>query len=185
VGYCGGSISEPTYHHLANHAETLQVDFDPAAIGYEEILALFFASHQPTRPSWSSQYRSAIFCDGGRQLEQARQAAAELSGRLGHQVQTEIAPLDRFWWAEGYHQKYLLRQSRPLARELAAAYPRPEDFVQSPVAARVNGFLGGNGSLEQLERELPRYGLSPAAGEELRALAKRRGVSPATCPLAR
>lgn len=79
----------------------------------------------------------------------------------------------------------MLRQSPQIGRELAEIYPHLQDFVDSPTAARVNGFLGGNGSLDQLERELPGYGLSPAAADELRALARRRGVAPATCPLAR
>lgn len=163
----------------------MQVDFDPAKISYAAVLELFFASHLPTRPPWSSQYRSAIFAEGEEQLVEARRVHAAFEKRLGQRIYTEIAPLRKFWWAEDYHQKYMLRQSPRIGRELAAFYPRLEDFVDAPTAARINGYLGGNGSLPQLVAELPRFGLSPAAGDELLALARRRGLAPATCPLSR
>ena len=185
MGYCGGSILEPTYHHLERHAETLEVDFDPAVIAYEEILRIFFESHRPTRPSWGTQYRSAIFCANADQIATARRVSEEMQSVFREKIYTEISPIDRFWWAEDYHQKYMLRHATRLGYELAAIYPKLEDFVNSPTAARVNAFLGGNGSLDQLETEIARYGLSPKAQEELRDLARRRGVTPATCPLAK
>lgn len=185
MGYCGGAINEPTYHHLGGHAETLEVDFDPAVIRFSEILRLFFDSHRPTRPSWGTQYRSAIFCADKAQLETANKVAAEMQELYKERIFTEISLKDRFWLAEDYHQKYMLRQATQIGFELARIYPRLEDFVASTVAARANAFLGGNGSAEMLEEELPRYGLSPTAQRELRDLARRRGISPAVCPLAK
>lgn len=83
-------------------------------------------------------------------------------------------PAGTFWPAEDYHQKYHLRGQPLLLRELQAIYPNEADFVRSTAAARINGYLGGNGTLAQLEGELPLLGLTPEAGRRLRELVARR-----------
>lgn len=85
------------------------------------------------------------------------------------QVQTEIAPLDRFWIAEDYHQKYRLRNADALAGELMALYPDAKEFVASTAAARINAYLAGHGSTAQFEREIGQLGLTAAGQELLRA----------------
>jgi hypothetical protein len=85
---------------------------------------------------------------------------AEEEARHSEAIVTEIRPVGPFFRAEDYHQKYYLRQQRPLADEFVNIYPRPKDFTDSTAAARVNGYLGGNGTLDQLESELPQLGLS-------------------------
>ena len=61
MGYAGGKKSNPTYHDLGDHTETLQIDFDPDVITYDELLEIFWASHNPGRKSWSRQYMAAVF----------------------------------------------------------------------------------------------------------------------------
>jgi peptide-methionine (S)-S-oxide reductase len=168
VGYAGGDKENPTYHSLGNHAETIQIDYDPARISYSELLDLFWASHSPTSRPWSSQYASIIFYHDEEQKRLAEESLAREEEQRGKPIYTEIVPLDRFYLAEDYHQKYRLQGDRVLSAEFEAIYPDIEDLIGSTAAARVNGYLGGNGSLGQLESEIDRLGLSPEGQEHLR-----------------
>jgi len=168
VGYAGGSKENPTYHSLGDHAETIQIDYDPARISYGELLDLFWAGHSPTSRPWSSQYASIIFYHDEEQKRLAEESREREAERRGVPIYTEIEPFDRFYLAEDYHQKYRLRGNRALLAELEAIYPGIDDLVASTAAARVNGYLGGNGSLAQLEAEIDSLGLSPEGQERLR-----------------
>jgi peptide-methionine (S)-S-oxide reductase len=119
-GYAGGSTPTPTYEQVCSgatgHAEVVQVTFDPSSISYREILEIFFAIHDPTTrdrqgADVGTQYRSAIFTHSPEQAEVARSLVAELDaqGLWDDPVVTEIAPLDRFYPAEGYHDEYYRR----------------------------------------------------------------------------
>ena len=94
--------------------------------------------------------------------------------RMKGRIFTEISPLTEFYLAEDYHQKYRLRSERDLIREFSDMYPEEEDFVNSTAAARINGYLGGYGTLEELLEDLPGFGLSQAAGKRLIEVVKRR-----------
>ena len=85
-------------------------------------------------------------------------------------VHTEVAPLDHFWIAEDYHQKYRLRHEPTLYEQLRAIYPEDADFVNSTAAARINGYLEGHGSSRQLESEIADLGLSSDGEQQLREL---------------
>lgn len=87
-------------------------------------------------------------------------------------AQTAIVTGARFYLAEDYHQKYHLRHERKLMRELAHLSPR--DFIDSHVAARLNGYAAGYGSAAQLDREVASYGLSPDGVAALTALVRDR-----------
>lgn len=106
VGYTGGTTPNPTYRTMGDHTESIQIDYDPAVISYRELLAEFWASHRPTRPPRSRQYASIIFYADEDQyaIAQASKRAAE--ERLGTALYTDIVPLERFYPAEEYHQKY-------------------------------------------------------------------------------
>jgi peptide-methionine (S)-S-oxide reductase len=149
VGYAGGSKKNPTYHSLGGHSETIQIDYDPDQISYEELLAIFWASHNPTQPSYSSQYASIIFTHDARQAEQARGSLEEEATERGT-IHTEIVPLQSFTLAEDYHQKYYLQNTPRLMAEYGDIYPDMAEFVASTAVARVNGYVGGNGTPEQL-----------------------------------
>jgi peptide-methionine (S)-S-oxide reductase len=116
-GYAGGVTQKPTYKEVCrgdtNHAEVVEVTFDPAKVPYARLVDLFFRMHNPTQmnrqgPDFGTQYRSVIFTHGA---EQARVAAerleeAKASGRYKSPIVTQIEPAAAFWPAEDYHQRY-------------------------------------------------------------------------------
>lgn len=171
VGYCGGTTEAPTYRSIGDHAETIQIDFDPRRISYEELLEQFWTTHNPCARPWSRQYMSAIFYTGDEQLAAIERTRARFVEDPGS-VRTEIAPLQTFWIAEDYHQKYRLRHEPELLDELRAYYPDERDFVDSTAAARINGYLDGFGAGGQLDRELGELGLSDDGMARLRRLAR-------------
>jgi len=123
VGYAGGTTQDPTYEDVCggqtNHAEVVQVDYDPIRISYDDLLDLFWDIHNPTTlnrqgPDIGSQYRSAIFFHDAVQETQARSSVERLrsSGRHSRDVVTEITPAPNFYRAEDYHQQYFDKRGR-------------------------------------------------------------------------
>ncbi len=161
VGYAGGTSTDPTYHNLDGHSETVQVDFDPAKITYEELAEAFFASHDSTVPGLPLQYRSVIFVHDSEQERVARAIMERVDADAKRPVQTVILPFEHFYLAEDYHQKYALQGDRKLWAEFQAMYPDMRDLIDSTAAARVNAYLYGEGSPEQLQADLGLLGLSP------------------------
>jgi len=174
VGYTGGTTEDPTYHNLGDHTETVQVDYDPTRVSYAELLDVFWSSHNPTVGAWSRQYASIVFYHDEEQRRLAVETKEREAARLGAPVQTEIVPAAEFYLAEGYHQKYRLQQSRALVEEFRRIYPDDGSFIDSTAAARVNGYLGGHGTLEALDAELDDLGLSPEASRKLREIVAAR-----------
>jgi peptide-methionine (S)-S-oxide reductase len=118
VGYEGGRTENPSYQDVCTdqtgHAEVVQVEFDPAKISYDELLAAFWKLHDPTQlnrqgPDVGTQYRTAIFfhTPEQRMAAQASKEALSKSGRFSKPVATEIVPAQQFYKAEDYHQQYL------------------------------------------------------------------------------
>jgi len=121
VGYTGGQTKNPSYEDvctdLTGHAEAVEVTFDPGAVSYEELLRVFWESHDPTTkdsqgPDFGSQYRSAIFFYDREQerLAKSSKESLEASGVLDGPVVTEIVEATEFFPAEEYHQKYLMKR---------------------------------------------------------------------------
>jgi peptide-methionine (S)-S-oxide reductase len=117
VGYMGGRTERPTYEDVCSdrtgHAETVEVDYDPAQVSYDKLLELFWASHDPTQvnrqgPDVGTQYRSAIFAttDEQAQAAQASKDQQERDGRYRRPIATQIQGAPTFWKAEDYHQQY-------------------------------------------------------------------------------
>ena len=120
VGYTGGHTDRPVYDTVktgtTGHAESIEIEFDPAVIGYRDILDLFFQIHDPTTENRQgndigSQYRSAIFYTSQAQLSVAEDTIAdvEASGLWPGEVVTEVVPATAFFEAEPQHQDYLER----------------------------------------------------------------------------
>lgn len=122
VGYAGGTTQNPTYEEVCSgntgHAEVVQVIFDPAKIGYRQLLKVFWESHDPTHGmrqgnDVGTQYRSAIYTTNDTQQAEARDSMAAYQDRLEKAglgaITTEIAPLDAYYFAEDYHQQYLAK----------------------------------------------------------------------------
>ena len=173
VGYAGGTGTSPTYYNLGGHAETVQIDYDPEKVSYDELLQVFWDSHDPPTMPLASQYRSVVFYHDDQQRGLALASKVHLEAELGHTVVTEIVPFSRFHLAEDYHQKYYLRQVPELLGEFRTMYPEVSDFASSTAAARINGFLGGYGTLKALEQQLPFFGLSPETSSRLLEIGSR------------
>ena len=122
VGYAGGKVKDPTYRDvcsgLTNHAEVVLVVFDPARTSYEEMLRIFWESHDPTQgmrqgADIGSQYRSGIYCYGAAQkaaADASRATYQELLTSAGHgEITTEIIEAPDLYYAEEYHQQYLAK----------------------------------------------------------------------------
>jgi peptide-methionine (S)-S-oxide reductase len=118
VGYLGGTLPNPTYEDVCTgrtgHAEVVQVRFDPSVVSFDDLLDVFFESHDPTTlnrqgPDVGTQYRSAVFYHS----EEQRLAAEAFKARLDasrvfrRPVVTEVTPASTFYRAEEYHQQYL------------------------------------------------------------------------------
>lgn len=139
---------------------------------YDQILDKIWACHNPCGGSWSRQYMSAIFYEGDEQKKAVLASKARLEEKLGKPVKTAILPLTKFYLAEDYHQKYELRCNADMTKEFAAIYPDAKDFVRSTAAARVNGYLAGRGSVEQLKKELDLLGLSADGKKKLQVFVR-------------
>jgi peptide-methionine (S)-S-oxide reductase len=174
VGYTGGTKQNPTYYHLGDHTETVQVDYDPAQTSYERLLAVFWATHNSCAQSEVRQYMSAVFYHNDAQKMVALKTRDREQAKRGVRIATEILPATVFYVAEDYHQKYLLRSETSLMTEFRAMYPDAKDFTNSTAAARVNGYLGGHGSKEMVDKEIDKVGLSPEARQTLLRLHERR-----------
>jgi peptide-methionine (S)-S-oxide reductase len=114
-GYSGGTTVNPTYRevcgHRTGHAEVVRVTFDPAVVTYGQLLEVFWAMHDPTQvnrqgPDIGDQYRSVIFTESPEQLVTATGSKAEAQARFDRPIATEIEPLEAFYPAEDYHQRY-------------------------------------------------------------------------------
>ncbi len=116
VGYSGGEIKNATYRNHGNHAEAIEIVFDPRVISFRDLLEFFFQIHDPTTRDRQgndigSSYRSAIFYTSPEQEKVARDTIAdvEASGLWPGKVVTEVSPVGDFWQAEPEHQDYLER----------------------------------------------------------------------------
>ncbi len=171
VGYTGGTKANPTYYALGDHTETVQIEYDPAVISYEELLEVFWGAHNPTQRNYSRQYAHVLFFHNAEQERLARESAARIAESLGSEVHTELRPAETFYLAEAYHQKYYLRNSQALWPEIVRAYGGDDaGLVASTVAARLNGYLGGHGSLAEFEAIADEMGLSEEGLEQVRRL---------------
>lgn len=120
VGYEGGKSKNPTYEDVCSdktgHAETVEVFYDPSEVSYGELLDRFWSMHDPTTPNRQgpdvgSQYRSIIFYRDDNQKKEALASKKKLekSGKYNRKIVTEIIPASKFYKAEEYHQRYVMK----------------------------------------------------------------------------
>ena len=122
VGYAGGVTPNPTYHEvctgMTGHNEAVLVVFDPQVVAYDELLRVFWESHDPTQSmregnDVGTQYRSGIYVYGDEQrmaAEASRDAFQKEISKAGYgRITTEILPAPEFYYAEDYHQQYLAK----------------------------------------------------------------------------
>lgn len=117
AGYSGGNTKNPTYEEVCtgttNHAEVTRIIFDPGVISYEQLLEVFWLTHDPTTPNrqgadFGTQYRSVIFYNNEEQRKTAEESMqkTDSSGLWGNPIVTQISPLKEFYIAEDYHQDH-------------------------------------------------------------------------------
>ena len=158
-GYTGGETPSPTYMRMRDHTEAVLVEYDPTRVRYEELLKVFWSSHDPREETYSRQYRNAVFYLTESQKVAALASLDEIKEKTRTPVGTNVEAAGEFYPAEDYHQKYYLRKRPELLKDLQSYYPG-ESFVATTEAARINGYLGCNGEREEIERALPHLGLS-------------------------
>ena len=137
-GYSGGNVKNPSYKEVCmgttGHAEVCQVYFNPQKVSFDELLEVFWQTHDPTTLNRQgndigTQYRSAVFYHNEEQKEKAEKYKAELdkSGAFDRPIVTEITPFSTFYAAENYHQDYYnLNGSEPYCQFVVK--PKVEKF---------------------------------------------------------
>ena len=139
-GYTGGTAPNPTYKQVCGgntgHAEAIRVTFDPDQIGYDDLLDIFFATHDPTQLNRQgndvgTQYRSAIFPQDAEQERKAREALDRANQQLGGRVVTTIEPKGEWYPAEDYHQDYWAGEGQRNPYCLATIPPKLQKLRKS------------------------------------------------------
>lgn len=114
-GYAGGEVENPTYEQVCTgttgHAEVVLVTFDPTKISLKKVLDIFWKAHDPTTPNRQghdvgTQYRSAVYYSTERQRRIIEESITEAGTQFSAPIVTEVAPSERFYPAEDYHQDY-------------------------------------------------------------------------------
>jgi peptide-methionine (S)-S-oxide reductase len=139
-GYTGGSVASPSYKQVCGgdtgHAEAIRITFDPDQLSYDDLLDIFFATHDPTQlnrqgDDVGTQYRSAIFPLTDDQKRKAREAIARANRELGDRVVTTIEPAGEWWPAEDYHQDYWAGEGQRNPYCLAVIPPKLQKLRKS------------------------------------------------------
>jgi peptide-methionine (S)-S-oxide reductase len=116
-GYIGGTTLNPTYSEICTgttgHAEAIQITFDPSEVGFEDLLEVFFGTHDPTTlnrqgADVGTQYRSAIFYHSEDQMKKAQNYITLIAKEklYDREIVTKVSPATKFYDAEDYHQNY-------------------------------------------------------------------------------
>ena len=151
-GYTGGHVPDPSYKQVCNgdtgHAEAIRLTFDPDVIAYDEILDLFFATHDPTQLNRQgndigTQYRSAIFPHDSAQEASARAAIERARADWPDPIVTTIEPFSDWYPAEDYHQEYFAREGERNPYCMAVVAPKLRKFRKS-YAARLKNQAGAD-----------------------------------------
>ncbi|XP_046441812.1 peptide methionine sulfoxide reductase-like isoform X1 [Daphnia pulex] len=165
VGFSGGAKPNPTYRSLGDHTETTEVVYDPTKTNYSNLLNMFWKNHDSTQKC-TRQYMSAVFYHNEEQKRLAIDSLEQAQKVIARPIQTQILKASTFYEAEDYHQKYLLQQHPWLMNALDIS-PGPE-LNNSNIATRLNGYIGGYGTLANFEAELPNLHLDDKMADYIR-----------------
>ncbi|XP_076636601.1 methionine sulfoxide reductase A isoform X2 [Colletes latitarsis] len=166
VGYAGGQTESPTYRNIGDHTEVVDIEYNPDVISYVQLLALFWQNHEyGLSTKIKRQYMSLILYHDEEQKLLAEKSRERQQRKRSDLVLTEIRRFEKFYPAEDYHQKYRLR-NHPWLMETTGLVS-DEILRNSPLAAKLNGYIAGAGTFEQFEKDLPNLGLSEKAVQYL------------------
>lgn len=152
---------------MGDHTESVEIHYDPKETDYRTLLKMFWENHDSTA-CHSRQYMSGIFYHNKEQERLAQQTKEEHQKTLAKKIVTRIVKAETFYDAEDYHQKYLLRQKGSLLNQLGLS---EEEIKNSHVCTRLNGYCGGYGKTDDLEKEIESFGLSESGKELIRNIA--------------
>lgn len=160
VGFAGGTTNNPTYRDMGDHTETVELQFDPAQVSYDELLELFWNNHNPYNINGykDRQYQSLFLYRDREQEEDFRRIKDRIEADKGG-LDTELAPFHTFYPAESRHQKYYLKRFPDAVLKLSKFYPSEEELESSTLAARLNGVAKGFLNLERLQREMEQWSI--------------------------
>lgn len=167
VGYSGGQKDSPTYRDIGDHTEVIHIEYNPDLVTFTQLLELFWRNHEyGLTTKIKRQYMSLILYHDDEQKLQAEKSREQEQNKHGAAFVTEIRKFEKFYPAEDYHQKYRL-QNHPWLIEIAGL-TSGEILRTSPLAAKLNGYIAGAGTLVQLEQDLPYLGLTEKAAQYLK-----------------
>ena len=170
MGYAGGETANPTYQRIGDHTETIEIEFDPEQISFEELLEYFWEWHNPMIRSWARQYQSILFYHDETQKEAVESFLQQKEETADRQVYTWVRPMDAFYTAENYHQKYYLQNRQMVFDSVRQLYPTIDVFFDSTTAARLNAYVMGFGTAGQLEKDLEMMQLPEEVERQVRAV---------------
>ncbi|CAO4364913.1 unnamed protein product [Caenorhabditis nigoni] len=175
VGYAGGKQPNPTYKNIKDHTEITEITYDPKVIDYSKLLAFFWKHHNPAERR-KKQYQSAILYVNDQQKKFATETLQQNKEAHGD-IETYVEPLDKFYQAEDYHQKYWFRQKKTLFDELGLL---DTQVAEGELATKLNAYCAGFLKFEDLDRLQKEYGLSQSFVDKVKEYALSGG-DPRNC----
>jgi len=145
------------------------MEYDPSKTTYQKLLDIFWSTHNPTYRC-SLQYKSGIWYHSEEQGELAKKSKQQEEATRQATIFTVVEPASIFTVAEGYHQKFELRNQTKILKALELT---DEQLISSTIAARINGYVGGCGTLESLMKEIDSFGLPKNLKNHLIGMVKK------------
>ncbi|GAE01929.1 methionine-S-sulfoxide reductase [Clostridium botulinum] len=167
VGYTGGSTLFPTYNSIGDHLETVEIYYDSSKITFEDLLMVFEKNHNYTTRPNLLQYNSAILYNNENEKELCLNWMKSKEEELTKEVLTKISPIEKFYYAEFYHQKYYVQLEPVIMSNLRSKFSTGNDLISSPLCHKLNAYLAGYSSLKNLNKEIKDFNLSKDAKNRL------------------
>lgn len=143
AGYAGGTKRSPSYHSLGDHTEVFQVEFDPTVVTYRDLIEAAFRQHDPRTQTGKTQYQNVVFAATADQRT-VLDDFLTATGQTADAIETRIEQLSQFYVAEDYHQKHKLRSAPSFIDAFEDAGYTDADIRDSPIAAKLNGYVAGH-----------------------------------------
>jgi len=174
TGYAGGKLADPTYRHMGDHTETVELDFDPELLSYAEILRVFWDNHNPLNINdyKGRQYQSMLLYRSQEQKIAIDRVLEERRESGQGEPATEIHPFTVFYPAEEKHQKYYLKRHPDAVEKLLTLYSSIPDMDGSTLGARLNGLAKGFANRSSIIEEVKDWQLPEFERERIIELLK-------------
>ncbi len=154
VGYSGGKGQNPNYNDMMDHTEVVQIDYNEEIITYDELLDIFWKNNTCKMKFKKVQYKSLILYHDEEQKIKALKSKLEKEKNENCYIYTDIEHMNKFYIAENYHQKYYLQSVRDVSDDIKSSCENFSEFVDSKIAARLNGYIKGYGNSNMLRADL-------------------------------